>query len=68
MYSGLMDGIITISRMNRYDELRRKQLPGRTGGRKNDEDDNVRGVRTKTGVVGSWDCVLKRGALGSIMT
>ena len=57
MYSGLMDGIIAISRMNRYDELRRKQLAGRTGGRRDDEDDNVRGVGTKTTAVESWDCV-----------
>ena len=57
MYSGSMDGIIAISRMNRYDEFCPKRLAGRMGGRRDDEDDNVRGVGTKTTAVKLWDCV-----------
>ncbi len=57
MYSGSMDGIIAILRMNRYNKLQRKRLAGRTGGRWDDEDDNVRGVGAKTAAVESWDCV-----------
>ena len=57
MYIGSMDGIIAISRMNRYDEFWRKRLAGRTEGRRDNEDNNVREVGTKTAAVELWDCV-----------
>ena len=57
MYSGLIDGIIVMSRMNRYNKLWCKLLAGRTGRRRDDEDNNIRGVGTKTAAVKSWDCV-----------
>ena len=52
-----MDGIIVILRMNRYDELWRTRLAGRMGGRRDNEDDGIRAVCTKTAAIGSWDCV-----------